>query len=113
MVTRRGATLSLGAAIALLAVTGSASAATLTLQGPDAPGQGYTLSGNGYAAGSWIWIDVNDLTDGSQPVHGPDAFEPAGNGAFTRRGATAFACGHSFQATAFVGDAAVATSAIV
>jgi Glycosyl hydrolase family 26 len=85
----------------------------LVLTVPDAPGTGYTVTGSGFAPDSWIWITVDDLSDGSQPVNGPDAFHPGGAGGFTRTGPTPLPCGHMFRARAFVADEVVATSVSV
>lgn len=117
---RKGASpWSIGTAMVFLAVTGAAAPTvrgdgpSVALEIPAAPRQGYTIKGWGFAAESWIWIDVNDMTDGSQPVHGPDAFQPFENGTFESAGPSALSCGHAFQATAFVDGRAVVTSSPV
>ena len=103
------------AALFVAAAVGAPVAAqpALTLEVPAAPGQGYTIRGYGFAPGSWVWIDVNDATDGSLPVHGPDAFQPGWDGTFLRAGASALPCGHGFQAVAFVDDQVAAVSSVV
>ena len=85
----------------------------LVLTVPDAPGTGYTVTGSGFTPGSWIWITVEDLSDGSQPVDGPDAFQPGGDGTFVRTGPLPLPCGHALRARAFVQDEVVAASATV
>jgi hypothetical protein len=85
----------------------------LTLMVPDAPAKGFTVTGTGFAPDSWIWITVEDITDGTQPINGPDAFQPNPDGTFTRTGTTALTCGHTLQANAFVQDKIVATSTSV
>ncbi|MEA2565460.1 MAG: hypothetical protein QOD49_637, partial [Actinomycetota bacterium] len=56
----------------------------LSLTVPDAPAAGFTVVGSGFAPDSWIWITVDDSTDGTQPINGPDAFQPEADGTFTR-----------------------------
>jgi mannan endo-1,4-beta-mannosidase len=85
-------------------------APALSLTVPDAPGVGFTVVGAGFDPGSWIWVTIQDLTDGTQPIDGPDAFQSDPGGAFTRTGQTVLACGHTVQANAFVDNEIVATS---
>ena len=85
----------------------------LTLSVPDAPAVGFTVTGSGFPPDSWIWITVEDITTGTQPVDGPDAFQPGPDGSFTRTGPTVLTCGHTVRANAFVQDVVVATSAAV
>jgi mannan endo-1,4-beta-mannosidase len=85
-------------------------APALSLTVPDAPGVGFTVVGAGFDPGSWIWVTIQDLTDGTQPIDGPDAFQSDPGGAFTRTGQTVLACGHTVQANAFVDNQIVATS---
>ena len=82
----------------------------LSLMVPDAPAAGFTVVGSGFAPNSWIWITVDDSTDGTQPINGPDAFQPEADGTFTRTDPTLLSCGHTFNANAFVEDKIVATS---
>lgn len=84
--------------------------ASLSLTVPDAPDVGFTVVGAGFAPDSWIWITVEDLTAGTQPINGPEAFQPDPDGTFTRTDQTALTCGHTVQANAFVDNAIVATS---
>src|SRR5207244_5031940 len=74
------------------------------------PEVGFTVAGSGFAPDSWIWITVEDITEGSQPINGPDAFQPGPDGSFTRTDQTVLTCGHTFRANAFVQDEIVAIS---
>jgi mannan endo-1,4-beta-mannosidase len=85
----------------------------LTLTVPDAPAAGFTVTGAGFAPDSWIWITIDDITADTQPINGPDAFQPDPDGTFTRTDPTMLTCGHTLRANAFVLDAIVATSATV
>jgi hypothetical protein len=85
----------------------------LSLTVPDSPGAGFTVVGSGFAPDSWIWITVDDSTDGTQPINGPDAFQPEADGTFTRTDPTMLSCGHTVKANAFVEDEIVATSEAV
>jgi mannan endo-1,4-beta-mannosidase len=86
---------------------------SLSLTVPDAPDVGFTVVGAGFAPDSWIWITIDDLTDGTQPINGPDAFQPDPHGTFTRTGQTVLTCSHTVRANAFVDNEIVATSAAV
>lgn len=90
-----------------------AAASSLVLTVPDAPQAGYTVTGEGFSADTWIWVTVEDLTAGTKPVDGPDAFQPADDGTFTRIDDRALSCGHELVAKAWVGDQVAATSATV
>jgi predicted esterase len=85
----------------------------LSLTVPDTPEAGFTIVGTGFDPDSWIWITVDDLTDGTQPIDGPDAFQSDSDGTFTRSDQNVLACGHTVQANAFVQDEIVVTSAAV
>jgi hypothetical protein len=89
---------------------GALAEVSLSLTVPDAPGVGFTVLGSGFDPDSWIWVTIEDLTDGSQPINGPDAFQSDPDGAFTRTGQTVLTCGHTVQAHAFVDNEIVATS---
>lgn len=83
----------------------------LNLVVPGPPAIGFTVTGSGFAPGAWVWITVEDLTDDTRPVNGPDAFQPAADGTFTRNDETTrLSCGHAFRAEAFVDNQVVATS---
>lgn len=82
----------------------------LSLTIPVAPATGFTVSGEGFAPDSWIWITLDDLTSGAQVVNGPEAFQPDPGGSFTRTDSSTLPPGHTFRANAFVGDEVVATS---
>jgi mannan endo-1,4-beta-mannosidase len=89
---------------------GAAAQVSLSLTVPDAPGVGFTVTGAGFDPGSWIWVTVEDRTDGTQPINGPDAFQSGPDGTFTRTGQTVLTCSHTVEANAFVDNAIVATS---
>jgi mannan endo-1,4-beta-mannosidase len=83
----------------------------LNLVVPGPPAIGFTVTGSGFAPDAWVWITVEDLTDDSRPVNGPDAFQSAADGTFTRNDETTrLPCGHAFRAEAFVDNQVVATS---
>jgi hypothetical protein len=85
---------------------------SLTIAAP--PAFGFTVTGSGFAPNSWIWITVEDLSDNTKPVDGPDAFHPNSDGTFNRVNTTTpLACGHWMQANAFVSDTVVAQSSVV
>ncbi|MDQ1725436.1 MAG: mannan endo,4-beta-mannosidase [Frankiaceae bacterium] len=89
---------------------GARARVSLTLTVPDAPDTGFTVVGAGFDPDSWIWVTIQDLTDGTQPINGPDAFQSDPDGTFTRTGQTVLTCGHTVQSNAYVDNEIVATS---
>jgi mannan endo-1,4-beta-mannosidase len=85
-------------------------APALSLTVPDAPGVGFTVVGAGFDPASWIWVTIQDLTDSTQPINGPDAFQSDPDGTFTRTGQIVLTCSHTVQAYAFVDNEIVTTS---
>jgi mannan endo-1,4-beta-mannosidase len=85
----------------------------ITLVIPDAPGTGVTITGSGFDPNLFVWLTVEDLTDDTQPINGPTAFQPESDGTFSHGDAVTLPCGHTFQARAFVQNAVAASSSAV